>query len=272
MENFQGTIMPYVIDYGLNIIFAMLILIVGWMVANWVQKKIQRKGEQSEKLDNTLTKLFAQTAKILIMVFVLIAVLGQFGIQTASLIAVLGALGLAVGLAWDGVLADFAAGIMILVTRPFVVGDTIDCGSANGVVDEIGVTVTQMHTFDNLKMYVPNSEIWGNVITNYATNDNRRVDMTIGFGYDDDIDATYRVIKDVLANDERILDDPEPQIAISELGGSSVNMIVRPWTTKENYWPLKFDLTEKIKKRFDEEGINFPYPSQDVYFHNQNEE
>lgn len=272
MEDFQNTIMPYIVEYGLNIIFAIIILVVGWTVASWVKKKINEKGAQSAKLDDTLTRVFAQTAKIAIMVFVLIAVLGQFGVETASLIAVLGAAGLAIGLAWDGVLADFAAGIMILVMRPFKVGDTIDCSSAKGVVDEIGVTVTQMHTFDNLKMYVPNSEIWGNVITNLTTNNNRRVDMTIGFGYDDDIDEAYRVIKDVLANDDRILDDPAPQIAISELGGSSVNMIVRPWTKKENYWPLKFDLTERIKRRFDEEGINFPYPSHDVYFHNQDAE
>ena len=271
MEDFQNTYMPYIIDYGLNIIFAILILIIGWTVANWVQRLIRKKGEKSERLDNTLTKLFAQVAKILIMVFVVIAVLGQFGVATASLVAVLGAVGLAIGLAWDGVLADFAAGIMILLMRPFKVGDAIDCGNAKGVVDEIGITVTEMHTFDNLHMTVPNSQIWGNVITNMARNDTRRVDMTIGFGYDDDIDKAYRVIKEVLANDERILDDPEPQIAISELGGSSVNMIVRPWTTKENYWPLKFDLTERIKKRFDEEGINFPYPSRDVYLHNQND-
>lgn len=269
MEDFQNTIMPYVVEYGLNIISAIIILIVGWMVANWVKKKINQKGAESEKLDDTLTRVFAQTAKVAIMVFVMIAVLSQFGVQTASLIAVLGALGLAVGLAWDGVLADFAAGIMILVLRPFKVGDTIDFDSASGVVDEIGITVTKMHTFDNLDMTVPNSEIWGNVIINKSVNDIRRVDMTIGFGYDDDIDAAYRVIKEVLAGDDRILDDPAPQIAISELGGSSVNMIVRPWTAKENYWPLKFDLTERIKRRFDEEGINFPYPSHDVYMHNQ---
>lgn len=272
MDDFRDTVMPYVVEYGLNIIFAILILIVGWIVANWVQKKIRHKGDQSEKLDNTLTRLFAQVAKILIMVVVVMAVLGQFGVETTSLVAVIGALGLAIGLAWQGVLADFAAGIVILIMRPFKVGDSIDCGSANGVVDEIGVISTQMHTFDNLAMTVPNSEIWGNVITNYATNDKRRVDMTIGFGYDDDIDAAYKTIKEVLAEDDRILDDPAPQIAISELGGSSVNMIVRPWTKKENYWPLKFDLTERLKKRFDEAGINFPYPSHDVYLHNQNGE
>ncbi len=272
MEDLQNSIPSFIIIYGLKIIFAIVILLVGWIVANWVKGKIKERGDKSEKLDDTLTRLFAQVAKIAIMVIVIMAVLGQFGVQTASLVALIGGLGLAIGLAWQGVLADFASGIMILVMRPFKVGDAIDCGTANGVVDEIGVISTNMHTFDNVAMIVPNSEIWGNVISNYATNDNRRVDMTIGFGYDDDIDEAYRVIKEVLANDDRILDDPEPKIALSELGGSSVNMIVRPWTTKENYWGLKFDLTEQIKKRFDQEGINFPYPSRDVYMHNQNGE
>lgn len=272
MEDFFNDIPPYIIQYGLNLILAIVILFVGWTVANWAKKKIRQKGDKSEKLDDTLTRLFAQVAKIAIMVVVIMAVLDIFGVQTASLIALIGGLGLAIGLAWQGVLADFASGIMILVMRPFKVGDAIDCGSAKGVVDEIGVISTQMHTFDNVSMFVPNSEIWGNVISNYAANDNRRVDMTIGFGYDDDIDEAYRVIKEVLAADDRILDDPAPQIALSELGGSSVNMIVRPWTAKENYWGLKFDLTEQIKKRFDQEGINFPYPSHDVYMHNQNGE
>lgn len=267
MESFRDNIVPYIIEFGLSIIFAVLILVVGWIVARWTKRKILEKGEQSDRLDPTLTKMFAQVGQVLIMVFVVIAVLGQFGVQTASLIAVLGAVGFAIGLAWDGVLADFAAGIMLLTMRPFKVGESIDFGGTKGVVDEVGIITTKMHTFDNLAMTVPNSEIWGNVITNYATNDKRRVDMTIGFGYDDDIDAAYRVIREVLADDDRILDEPEPQVAINELGGSSVNMIVRPWTRKEDYWPLKFDLTERIKRRFDEEGINFPYPSHDVYLH-----
>jgi small conductance mechanosensitive channel len=272
MEDFIGQYSPYIIGYGLNALVAIIILIIGWTVANWVEKKIRKKGDQSEKLDDTLTRLFAQVAKIAIMAVVIIAVLERFGVETTSLVALIGGLGLAIGLAWQGVLADFASGIMILVMRPFKVGDAIDCGSANGVVDEIGVISTQMHTFDNVAMFVPNSEIWGNVISNYAANDNRRVDMTIGFGYDDDIDEAYRVIKEVIAADDRVLDERAPQIALSELGGSSVNMIVRPWTAKENYSGLKFDLTEQIKKRFDQEGINFPYPSQDVYIHNQNGE
>ncbi|SMO33832.1 mechanosensitive ion channel family protein [Fodinibius sediminis] len=256
----------------LNAVFAIIILIVGWMVANWVKNKILQKGEKSERLDDTLTKVFAKTAHILVLVVVVLAVLDRFGVETTSLVAVIGALGLAIGLAWQGVLADFAAGIMILVMRPFKVGDAVDIAGTSGVVEEVGLVMTKLNTFDNVAMFLPNSNIWGNNIKNMAENENRRVDMVIGFGYDDDMDHAIRTIEQILSEDDRILDDPAPQIAVSELGGSSVNVIVRPWTKKENYWALKFDLTKRIKERFDEEGINFPYPSQDIYFHNQGDE
>jgi small conductance mechanosensitive channel len=240
-------------------------------VANWAKRKITKKGRASEKLDDTLTLLFAKVTKILILVVVVMAVLGQFGVQTASLVAVLGALGLAVGLAWQGVLADFAAGIMILVMRPFKVGDAVDIAGTSGVVQEIGIVVTKLNTFDNIAMTLPNSNVWGNNIKNMTENDIRRLDMVIGFGYGDDMDEAMRVVKEVLAEDDRILEEPAPLVAISELGGSSVDMNVRPWTKKEDYWSLKYDLTKRIKERFDEEGINFPYPSQDVYLYNQDE-
>lgn len=270
MEELNGWLAiawPYII----NVISAIIILVVGWIVANWVQRKIRKKGDASPKLDNTLTRLFAKVAKILILAVVVLAVLNQFGVQTASLVAVVGALGLAIGLAWQGVLADFAAGIMILVMRPFKVGDAVDIGGVSGNVEEVGLVTTRMNTFDNIAIILPNSNVWGNNIKNMSLNDNRRVDMVIGFGYDDDIDKAKQTIKQVLSEDDRILDEPEPQIAVSELGGSSVNVNVRPWTKKENYWALKFDLTEEIKKRFDKEGINFPYPSQDIYFYDQSE-
>lgn len=258
--------------YIMNVIFAVVILVVGWIVANWVKRKIRKKGDASPNLDDTLVRLFAKIAKALIMVVVIMAILGQFGVQTASLVAVLGALGLAVGMAWQGVLADFAAGIMILVMRPFSVGDPVDIAGTSGTVEEIGLMLTKINTFDNVAIFMPNSNVWGNNIKNMAVNDNRRVDMVVGFGYDDDIDHAKETISQVLSEDDRILEDPAPQVAVSELGGSSVNVIVRPWTKKENYWSLKHDLTERIKKRFDEEGLNFPYPSQDVYLYNQDDE
>jgi small conductance mechanosensitive channel len=265
INSLSEDLMPYIIAYGLNVIFAILILVVGWVVANWAKGKIIKKGRASEKLDDTLTLLFGKVTKILILIVVIMAVLGQFGVQTASFVAVLGALGLAVGLAWQGVLADFAAGMMILILRPFKVGDAVDIAGTSGVVQEIGIIITKLNTFDNVAMTLPNSNVWGNNIKNMSENDTRRVDMVIGFGYDDDIDEAMRVVNEVLAEDDRVLEDPAPQIAVSELGGSSVNIIVRPWTKKENYWPLKFDLTKRIKERFDEEDISFPFPQRDVH-------
>jgi len=270
ISNIQETIMPLIVEYGLDLIGAILILFVGWIIANWIQKRIRKAGQKSEKLDETLTTIFAKTAKVVVMVVVIIAVLQQFGVQTASLLAVVGAAGLAIGLAWQGTLSDIAAGIMILIMRPFKIGDAVEVAGTSGVVDEIGLVLTKLHTFDNIAMYMPNSDIWGTKILNYAKNDNRRVDMVFGFGYDDDMDKAMQIAREILESDERVLDDPEPQIAVSELGDSSVNIIVRPWTAKENYWNLKFDITKRIKERYDEEGLSIPYPQRDVHLFQQN--
>jgi len=270
ISNIQETIMPLIVEYGLDLIGAILILFVGWIIANWIQKRIRKAGQKSEKLDETLTTIFAKTAKVVVMVVVIIAVLQQFGVQTASLLAVVGAAGLAIGLAWQGTLSDIAAGIMILIMRPFKIGDAVEVAGTSGVVDEIGLVLTKLHTFDNIAMYMPNSDIWGTKILNYAKNDNRRVDMVFGFGYDDDMDKAMQIAREILEADERVLNDPEPQIAVSELGDSSVNIIVRPWTAKENYWNLKFDITKRIKERYDEEGLSIPYPQRDVHLFQQN--
>lgn len=270
ISNLQETIMPYIVEYGLDLVGAILILIIGWIVANWVQKRVRKLGQKSEKLDETLTTIFAKTAKVIIMVVVVIAVLQQFGVQTASLLAVVGAAGLAIGLAWQGTLSDIAAGIMILIMRPFKIGDAVEVAGTTGVVDEIGLVLTKMHTFDNVAMFMPNSDIWGAKIMNYATNDIRRVDMVFGFGYDDNMDRAMEIAREILEADERVLEDPAPQIAVSELGDSSVNIIVRPWTTKEDYWALKFDVTKRIKERYDEEGLSIPYPQRDVHLFQQN--
>jgi small conductance mechanosensitive channel len=271
MENINSiieSIVPILVQYGLKVLAAVFVLIVGWSVTGWLSKKVRRQCEKSETIDDTLTPLLAKLTKIGGLTVVVIFVLNMVGIQTASLVAVLGAAGLAIGLAWQGTLADVAAGVMLLVMRPFNVGDSVDIAGVSGTVKEIGLVTTQMNTFDNVAMVLPNSNVWGENIKNMSVNDIRRLDMVIGFGYDDDIDHAMETIKGVLEGDDRILDDPAPQIAVSELGGSSVNLNVRPWTKAEDYWPLKFDLTKRIKERFDEEGISFPYPSQDIYVHN----
>ncbi|WP_212747657.1 mechanosensitive ion channel family protein [Fodinibius saliphilus] len=272
MEEFQSlfeSVMPQLVEYGLKVVGAIFVLVVGWIVAGWLSKKVQRQCESSETIDDTLTPLLAKVTKILGLTVVVIFVLNMVGIQTASLVAVLGAAGLAAGLAWQGTLSDIAAGVMLLVMRPFNVGDSIEVDGTSGTVEEIGVVMTKVNTFDNVAIVMPNSNVWGSNIKNMSANDKRRIDLVIGFGYDDDIDHAIETIKNILDNEDRILEEPEPKVAVSELGGSSVNLMVRPWAKQEDFWSLKYDLIKRIKERFDEEGISFPYPSKDVYLHKE---
>lgn len=269
VEQMWNQVTVYLTSYGLNVLGAIGIFIIGWIAAGWLSKKIRKRAEKSATIDATLTPLLAKITKILVLLVTALAVLNQFGIQTTSLVAILGAAGLAIGLAWQGTLADVASGVMLLLMRPFNVGDAVDIGGESGVVQEIGLVVTRINTFDNVAIVMPNSNVWGNNIKNMSLNDNRRLDMVVGFGYDDDMDLAMETIKEILGEEDRILDEPAPQIAISELGDNAVSMIVRPWTKKEDYWALKFDLTKRIKERFDEKSISFPYPQRDVHVHQQ---
>jgi len=269
MENFNelaNTALPILIKYGMKVLGALVILILGWGAANWFSQKARKAAERSSKVDETLTPILSSTTKIIILIVTILAVLNQFGVATTSIIALLGAAGLAIGLALQGTLSNIASGIMLLVLRPFKVGDAVDIGGTVGVIDEIGLFVTHMHTFDNIGVVMPNSQAWGGQIKNFSSNDNRRLDMIIGIGYDDDMDKAISIIKDVLSNESRVLDEPEPLIAIGELGDSAVNIYVRPWTRKEDLWPTRFDLTKRIKERFDTEGVSFPFPQRDVHF------
>lgn len=270
MQDLQEHILPYIIEYGLNIIFAIIILIIGWIVASWVKNWIVKRGESSERLDDTLTKLFASIAKVFILIIVGIAILGQFGVATASLAAVIAAVGLAIGLAWQGVLGDFAAGVMIITMRPFKVGDAVEVsGKTVGVIDEIGLVTVNMHTFDGLAVIMPNRRVWGNRITNYSVRDNRRIDIIMGISYDDDIDKAIKTIQGVLDEDERVLSEPGSNIVVNELAASSVNLKLQVWTQRGNFGDLKDHLTHRLKERFDEEGLNMPYPTQDIHLFNE---
>ena len=200
---------------------------------------------------------------------VVVAVLSQFGIETTSFIAVLGAAGFAVGLALQGTLGNFSAGVMILIFRPFRVGDFIDAGGTAGTVQEIGIFSTVLHSPDNVRIVVPNGQIYGSIIKNFTANDNRRNDMVVGVSYDDDLNRAHQVITQVLSEDSRVLADPAPTVAVSELADSSVNFVVRPWCTKEDYWALRFDLTKAFKERLEAAGCSIPYPQSDVHLHTQ---
>jgi small conductance mechanosensitive channel len=201
------------------------------------------------------------------MLFVIIATINQIGVQTTSLIAILGAAGLAVGLAMQGSLANFAAGVLIVIFRPYKVGDFVEAAGVGGSVLQVQILTTILKTADNKQIVVPNAQIMGSIITNYSANPTRRVDLVVGISYDDDIDKARDTIKGLVDSDQRILKDPACVVAVSELGDSSVDFVVRPWVNTADYWAVKFDLTEAIKKRFDEEGLSFPYPQRDVHLH-----
>ena len=255
------------VDFGINVITAIVIFFVGkWIVALVIKglMKAMQKGD----IDTTLRRFIGNLARMLLMLFVIIAAINALGVQTASLIALLGAAGLAVGLALQGSLSNFAAGVLIVLFRPYKVGDWIEGGGVSGAVEEVQILTTVLKTGDNKRVIIPNSQIMGTTITNYSANETRRVDLVVGVSYSDDLDKVRKELEGLVAADERILKDPAVTIAVSELADSSENFVLRPWVKTADYWGVYFDLTEAIKKRFDEVGISIPFPQQDVYIHN----
>jgi len=250
--------------WGLRVIGALAVLIVGRWVAGRIRKGVRRALERAN-VDGTLVPFFSSMAYYVVLAVVVIAVLNLFGVQTTSLIAVLGAAGLAVGLALQGTLSNFAAGVMLLVFRPFRIGDYVDIAGTAGSVVEIGLFTVALNTPDNVRIIVPNSSVYGQTISNYAANPTRRNDLVIGIAYGDDIGKAISTIEAVLAADARVLKDPAPVVATSELADSSVNIVVRPWCTKEDYWGLRFDLTRKIKEELEAAGCSIPFPQRDVH-------
>lgn len=250
--------------YGLKVIGAIIILILGRIGAGIGRKIVKRMLERT-KTDVAVTSFVSNLTFALIVTLAVLAALAKFGIQTASFIAVLGALGFAVGFALQGSLANFAAGILILVLRPFKVGDFVEGAGVAGSVKEIDLFTTILATPDNVKILVPNGKMFGDIIKNYTAFDSRRIDLVIGIGYGSDIQKAQEIMLNLIKADERIFDDPAPQIAVSELADSSVNFVVRPWVKKEDYWSVRFDLTRKIKEAFDENGIEIPFPQTTVH-------
>ena len=252
--------------YGLKFLAAIAIFVVG----RWIARRfagLSEKAMNRMEADPTLVGFVRKLVYVLLLTVVIMAAIAQVGIQTTSFIAILGAAGFAIGLALQGSLANFAAGVLLIIFRPFKVGDFVEAAGISGVVEALQIFTTTLRTGDNKTIIVPNGQIGSGVIVNYSTKDTRRVDLTFGVGYGDDIDHVRSVIKQVLDADDRVLRDPAYTIAVAELADSSVNFAVRPWAKSSDYWPLVFDLNEAIKKRFDKEGISIPYPQQDVYIH-----
>jgi len=266
MENLTTWIAENAGSWALQTGIAIAIFLVGKIVARQISKLIQ-KGMQRAGSDPILVGFIGNVSYGILLVAVVLAAIDSLGVNVTSLMAILGAAGLAIGLALKDSLGNFAAGVMIIIFRPFKIGDYITAGGTAGSVDEIGLFATMMHTPDNQRIIVPNSSIIGGTITNTSALPTRRIDLVFGIGYDDNIGQARDIIMSVLEADERILADPAPGVAVAELGDSSVNLNVRPWVESADYWAVRPDLLETIKVRFDEAGISIPYPQQDVYMH-----
>lgn len=256
--------LPGAIAFGTNLLLALLILVVGFWIAGRVGKFVTNTGARYEQLDDTLFKFLGSLARWIILAFVIIAVLNRFGVETTSIIALLGAAGLAVGLALQGALSNLAAGVMLMLFRPYKVGDFIDAAGRFGNVSEIGLFTTILTTFDNQHVIVPNSQIWGEQIINHSHHPVRGVDMTFGISYDSDIDTARKAISDVFADHPHILDDPAPFIEVSTLNNSSVDFITRPFVKGEHYFDVLYSVPELVKKKLDSVGVEIPFPHQKV--------
>jgi small conductance mechanosensitive channel len=259
MDNFMDTLVAFATGYGIKIVGAILLLIIGRMVASFA-RRLARKVLTNKDVDPMIVSFVGGLLYYLILIFTVIGVLNNFGVQTASLVAVLGAAGFAIGLALQGSLANFAAGIMLLIFRPFKIGDYVEVAGTSGSVRETGLFTTVLTTPDNIKILVPNGKVFGDIIKNVTAFDTRRVDLVVGIAYDARIDKAVTVINNLLKGDPRVLDEPAPMIAVGELADSSVNLIVRPWVKTSDYWPVRLDMTRQLKEAFDENGIEIPFP------------
>lgn len=255
-------------DYGLDFIGAILILIIGWIIAGWARSTVRRAVNRASWMDDTLKPLAASLVRYMILIVTVIAVLNQFGVETTSIIAVLGAAGLAVGLALQGTLSNVAAGVMILILRPFKTGDYVDAGGVSGTVQEVGLFTTELATPDNVFIAVPNSSIVSGAISNYSHHATRRIQLTIGIGYGDNMDAALKILLEIAAEDDRILDDPAPQALVMNYGDSSVDLALRCWTKNADFWGAHFDMNKAIKEKLDAAGIEIPFPQRVVEIKN----
>lgn len=250
--------------FGLKLIAAVLIFVIGRFVAKLIQSLIKKAMEKA-KVDQALIGFAANLVFAGLMAFVILAALGQLGVQTTSFIAVLGAAGLAVGLALQGSLSNFAAGVLMLIFRPFKLGDYVEGGGTAGVVKEIHIFTTTLNTPDNKRVIVPNSKMMGDNITNYSAETTRRLDLVACISYNDDIDKAKALLADIVAKEERVLKDPAVTIAVVAMNDSSIDIVVRPWVNTADYWGVHFALTEAIKKGLEAGGCSIPYPQRDVH-------
>jgi small conductance mechanosensitive channel len=255
----------YLATNGLTLVGALVLFIVGRWAAKFATRLLSKTMNKA-KVEPVLVSFAENLAYVGLLTLVVIAALGMAGIPTASFAAVIAAAGLAIGLALQGSLSNFAAGVLMVIFRPIRVGDYVEVGGAAGSVKEVQIFNTILDSPDNVRIIVPNSQVMGGNIKNYTTNGTRRVDLVIGVSYDDDLKKTREIIEKVIAADERILPDPAPTVAVSELADSSVNFVVRPWVKGADYWAVRFALTENIKVALEAGGVTIPFPQQDIHF------
>jgi small conductance mechanosensitive channel len=251
------------------VVGAVAVVFFGWIAAGWV-KRLARKGLAAARVDPILVPFVSGIIHVVVIVMVAVTAIGVLGVETGSFIAVIGAAGLAIALAFQGTFSNFASGVMLLTFRPFEVGHVVEVGGVTGSVKEVGIFTCLMATPDNVQIRVPNSQIFGQTIKNFSASDTRRIDLVIGVGYEDDLGVAVRTCQDVTAADPRVLDEPATVVAVHELGDSSVNLVVRPWVKAEDYWTTRWDLTRALKEQLEAAGCSIPFPQRDVHLHQAN--
>ena len=239
---------------------ALAVLVIGWIAAGWISGLVRKRINATPQIDPTLGNFAASVVRWVLLAIVLVAVLGIFGIEATSLVAMLGAATLAIGLALQGTLSDIAAGFMLILFRPYKLGQFVDIGGTAGTVKDMNLFVTELATGDNVQIIIPNGQAWGSIITNFSAHDTRRVDLVFGIDYGDDIEKAKAIILKLANTDARVKQDPEPWVRVTNLGDSSVDLTTRIWCDAADYWELKFAMTQGVKEAFDAEGISIPYP------------
>lgn len=259
-----------IFDWGVNFLLALAIFFVGRIIARFIGKVVEKLLRKS-KMDDMLINFIMSILSAIMLLFIIIAALSQLGVDTTSLVALIGAAGIAVGLALKDSLQNFASGVMLILFKPFKVGDFINAAGVSGTVESVGIFSSSMRTGDNKSIIIPNGNIYKGTITNFSAKETRRIDMVFGIGYDDDIKQAKEILTRLVAEDDRILKDPAPVIALSELADSSVNFVVRPWVKSADYWTVMWDMNEKVKEAFDAANINIPYPQMDIHLNQVND-
>lgn len=271
LNNFSELMVVLLTNYGMNVLGAMATLILGFAAAGWLSSLTNRAMRKSNRIDAVFQPLPGKIVRIAVMAFTLIAVLNRFGVETTSLIALLGAAGLAIGLALQGTLSNVAAGVMILAFRPFKIGDAVKLGGDVYIIDALGFFVCKAHLPDGPSAFLPNSKIWGETIINLSVTDRdmRRIDESYGIAYSDNIDTALAILRKIATDEPRVLTDPEPLIKVDQLGDSSVNILFRVWTARPDWWATKLDLIQRCKEGLEQGGITIPFPQRDLHLYPQ---